>query len=42
MTSSGNSAEIKHHGVSATPAIMIDGKIMHSGGIPSHEMCKDG
>ena len=25
-------------GIRATPAVMIDGKLVHSGGIPSHEM----
>ncbi|HEX5685077.1 MAG TPA: arsenical pump-driving ATPase [Ideonella sp.] len=29
--------EIKRSGVRATPAVMIDGKVVHSGGIPSHE-----
>ena len=28
--------EIKRLGVSSTPAVMIDGKIVHSGGLPSH------
>jgi arsenite-transporting ATPase len=32
-----NPDEIKHAGVRATPAVMIDGKVVHSGGIPSHE-----
>ena len=32
-----NRDDIKRSGVSATPAVMIDGKIVHSGGIPSHE-----
>lgn len=27
--------EIIQHGVMTTPAVMIDGKIVHSGGIPS-------
>lgn len=29
--------EIRRSGVRATPAVMIDGKVVHSGGIPSHE-----
>ncbi len=29
--------EIAHLGVRSTPAVMIDGKIVHSGGIPSHD-----
>ena len=29
--------EIKRAGVRATPAVMIDGQVVHSGGIPSHE-----
>jgi len=29
--------EIKRSGVRATPAVMVDGKVVHSGGIPSHE-----
>jgi arsenite/tail-anchored protein-transporting ATPase len=29
--------EIERSGVRATPAVMIDGKVVHSGGIPSHE-----
>ena len=32
-----NPDEIKRSGVRATPAVMIDGKVVHSGGIPSHE-----
>ena len=32
-----NPDEIKRAGVRATPAVMIDGKVVHSGGIPSHE-----
>ncbi|MDR6539016.1 arsenical pump-driving ATPase [Variovorax soli] len=32
-----NPEEIKLHGIRATPAVVIDGKIVHSGGIPSHE-----
>lgn len=27
--------EIIQHGVMTTPAVMIDGKVVHSGGIPS-------
>jgi len=27
---------IRSHGVTATPAVIIDGRIMHSGGLPSH------
>jgi arsenite-transporting ATPase len=29
--------EIRRSGVKATPAVMVDGKLVHSGGIPSHE-----
>ena len=29
--------EIKRHGVRATPAVVIDGKVVHSGGLPSRE-----
>jgi len=29
--------EIKRHGVHATPAVVIDDHVVHSGGIPSHE-----
>jgi arsenite-transporting ATPase len=32
-----NAEEIQRHGVHATPAVIIDGKIMHSGGLPSHD-----
>ena len=32
-----NPDEIRRSGVKATPAVMIDGKVVHSGGIPSHE-----
>jgi len=32
-----NPDEIKRSGVKATPAVMIDGRLVHSGGIPSHE-----
>ncbi|MBH1964793.1 MAG: arsenical pump-driving ATPase [Comamonadaceae bacterium] len=32
-----NPEEIKRSGVRATPAVMIGGKLVHSGGIPSHE-----
>jgi arsenite-transporting ATPase len=32
-----NPDEIRRAGVRATPAVMIDGKVVHSGGIPSHE-----
>ena len=31
-----NRDEIKRLGVGSTPAVMIDGKIVQSGGIPSH------
>ena len=30
-----NPEEIKHYGVSTTPAVVIDGKVVHSGGLPS-------
>jgi arsenite-transporting ATPase len=29
--------EIKGYGVHATPAVVIDGKVVHSGGLPSHD-----
>lgn len=29
--------EIKRLGIHATPAVMIDGKVVHEGGIPAHE-----
>ncbi len=29
--------EIRRHGVMATPAVVIDGRIVHAGGLPSHE-----
>lgn len=32
-----NPDEIRRTGVKATPAVMIDGRLVHSGGIPSHE-----
>jgi arsenite-transporting ATPase len=32
-----NPEEITRSGVRATPAVMIDGKVVHSGGLPSHE-----
>lgn len=32
-----NPDEIRRHGVSATPAVVVDGKVVYSGGIPSHE-----
>ena len=32
-----NPDEIKQHGVTSTPAVIIDGKVVHSGGIPSHK-----
>lgn len=37
ITKMENPEEIKRHGVRATPAVMIDGSIVHGGGIPSHE-----
>ena len=36
-----NPAEFKQYGVDATPAVVIDGKIVHSGGIPSHEKVQE-
>ncbi len=30
-------AEIRRAGVMATPAVMIDGRVVHSGGVPSHQ-----
>lgn len=32
-----NLEEIKRYGVHATPAVVIDGKVVHSGGLPSHD-----
>ena len=32
-----NRDEILQHGVRATPAVVIDGKVVHSGGLPSRE-----
>ncbi len=32
-----NPEEIHRQGVHATPAVIIDGKIVHSGGLPSHD-----
>ena len=32
-----NPEEIQRHGVHATPAVIIHGKIVHSGGLPSHD-----
>ena len=32
-----NPEEIQRHGIHATPAVIIDGKIVHSGGLPSHD-----
>ncbi|MEK8033794.1 arsenical pump-driving ATPase [Ideonella sp. DXS29W] len=29
--------EIKAHGVHATPAVVIEGQVVHSGGVPSHD-----
>jgi arsenite-transporting ATPase len=30
-----NPEDIKHYGVGATPAVVIDGRVVHSGGLPS-------
>jgi arsenite-transporting ATPase len=30
-------AEIQRHGITATPAVIVDGVLVHSGGIPAHE-----
>jgi arsenite-transporting ATPase len=32
-----NPEEIQRHGIHATPAVIIDDKIVHSGGLPSHD-----
>lgn len=37
LTKITDAVEIVQHGVMTTPAVMIDGKIVHSGGIPSIE-----
>ena len=29
--------EIRRYGIQATPAVVIDGQVVHSGGLPSHE-----
>lgn len=29
--------DIRRHGVHATPAVIVDGKVVHSGGLPSHD-----
>lgn len=29
--------EIRRYGIHATPAVVIDGKVVHSGGLPSHD-----
>jgi arsenite-transporting ATPase len=36
-----DSDQITAHGVTATPAVMIDGKVVHSGGIPTHEAVRE-
>lgn len=36
-----NTDQVIEHGVTATPAVMINGKIMHSGGIPTHEAVRE-
>jgi arsenite-transporting ATPase len=33
--------EIRRHGVHATPAVVIDGIVVHSGGVPSHEAVQE-
>ncbi len=33
-------AEIRRAGVMATPAVMIDGRVVHSGGVPSHQQAQ--
>jgi arsenite/tail-anchored protein-transporting ATPase len=30
--------EMQAHGIRATPAVLIDGRVVHSGGIPAHEL----
>jgi arsenite-transporting ATPase len=30
-------AALAQHGVSATPAVLVEGRLVHSGGVPSHE-----
>lgn len=35
-----NPAEIRRHGVDSTPAVIIDGLVVHSGGVPSHDKVK--
>lgn len=35
-----NAEEIRRAGVRATPAVIIHGTVVHSGGIPSHELVK--
>ena len=36
-----DAVQITEHGVIATPAVMINGKIVHSGGIPTHEEVRE-
>jgi arsenite-transporting ATPase len=36
-----DAAQIIEHGVTATPAVMINGRIVHSGGIPTHEAVRE-
>ena len=36
-----NPDDIKRHGVSSTPAVVVDGKVVYSGGIPSHEQVQE-
>lgn len=30
--------EMQTHGIKATPAVLVEGKVVHSGGIPAHEI----
>ena len=34
--------EISGMASTSTPAVIIDGKVVHSGGLPSHDEVKDG
>lgn len=37
ITKVDNPEEIRGHGVQATPAVVIEAEVMHSGGVPTHE-----
>lgn len=37
ITQAENPDDLRANGVRATPAVVIDGRLVHSGGLPSHE-----